>query len=139
VRRGNLQESWRSVVPTPKIWDSEAQVALINQWRSAHAKIVSEPEDRPWKLREFMAADLDDNLIRVFDDFRGNMQKTAILVVAPLSTQLSTRRVAHRNRRPGRSRRLHKKLRRRAESRLVGPARARSRLHAPEVRAAGPT
>ena len=56
MRRGNLQESWRSVVPTPKIWDSEAQVALINQWRSAHAKIVSEPEDRPWKLREFMAA-----------------------------------------------------------------------------------
>ena len=61
MRRGNLQESWRSVVPTLKIWDSEAQVALINQWKSAHAKIVSEPEDRPWKLRELMAADLDDN------------------------------------------------------------------------------
>ena len=75
MRRGNLQESWRSVVPTLKIWDSEAQVALINQWRSAHAKIVSEPEDRPWKLREFMAADLDDNLIRVFDDFPGEPAK----------------------------------------------------------------
>ena len=40
-----------------------------------HAKIVSEPEDQPWKLREFMAADLDGNLIRVFYDFRGDMQK----------------------------------------------------------------
>lgn len=24
---------------------------------------ASEPEDKPWKLREFMAADLDGNLI----------------------------------------------------------------------------
>jgi hypothetical protein len=30
--------------------------------------IVSEPEYKPWKLREFMA-DLDGNLIRVFYDF----------------------------------------------------------------------
>jgi hypothetical protein len=27
----------------------------------------------PWKLREFMAADLDGNLIRVFYDFRNDM------------------------------------------------------------------
>ena len=33
-------------------------------WKGAHAAIVSEPEDKPWKLREFMAADLDGNLIR---------------------------------------------------------------------------
>jgi len=43
------------------------------QWKATRAKIVSEPEDKPWKLREFMAADLDGNLIRVFDDFRGDM------------------------------------------------------------------
>jgi uncharacterized glyoxalase superfamily protein PhnB len=46
---------------------------LFAQWKAAQAKIVSEPEDKPWKLREFMAADLDGNLIRVFYDFRGDL------------------------------------------------------------------
>jgi uncharacterized glyoxalase superfamily protein PhnB len=51
--------------------DSKAAVdELFAEWSAAHAKIVSEPEDKPWKLREFMAADLDGNLIRVFYDFR---------------------------------------------------------------------
>jgi uncharacterized glyoxalase superfamily protein PhnB len=53
--------------------DSKAEVdELFAQWKAAHAKIISEPEDKPWKLREFMAADLDGNLIRVFYDFRGD-------------------------------------------------------------------
>jgi hypothetical protein len=43
------------------------------QWKAAEAKIVSWPEDKPWKLREFMAADLDGNLIRVFCDFSTDM------------------------------------------------------------------
>ena len=43
---------------------------LFAEWKAADARIVSEPEDKPWKLREFMAADLDGNLIRVFYDFR---------------------------------------------------------------------
>ena len=43
---------------------------LFAEWKAAGAKIVSEPEDKPWKLREFMASDLDGNLIRVFYDFR---------------------------------------------------------------------
>jgi hypothetical protein len=52
--------------------DSRADVdELFTQWKAAHANIVSEPEDKPWKLHEFMAADLDGNLIRVFYDFRG--------------------------------------------------------------------
>ena len=39
--------------------DSKAEVdELFAQWKAAHAKIVSEPQDKPWKLREFMAADL---------------------------------------------------------------------------------
>ena len=42
-------------------------------WKAAHPKIVSEPEDNPWKLREFMVTDLDGNLIRVFYDFRDEM------------------------------------------------------------------
>src|SRR5690242_18910141 len=38
--------------------DSKAGVdERFAQWKAAHAKIVSEPEDKPWKLREFMAAD----------------------------------------------------------------------------------
>lgn len=49
---------------------SNAEVdELFAEWKAAGAKIVSEPEDKPWKLREFMAADLDGNLIRVFYDF----------------------------------------------------------------------
>ena len=50
--------------------NSKAEVdQLYEQWRATQAKIISEPEDKPWKLREFMAADLDGNLIRVFYDF----------------------------------------------------------------------
>ena len=51
--------------------ESKAEVnELYAAWKAAQAKIVSEPEDKPWKLREFIAADLDGNLIRVFYDFR---------------------------------------------------------------------
>lgn len=54
--------------------DSKAAVdELFAEWKAAGANIVSEPEDKPWKLREFMAADLDGNLIRVFYDFRGDI------------------------------------------------------------------
>jgi uncharacterized glyoxalase superfamily protein PhnB len=42
---------------------------LFAEWKAARASILSEPEDKPWKLREFTAADLDGNLIRVFYDF----------------------------------------------------------------------
>jgi uncharacterized glyoxalase superfamily protein PhnB len=56
------------------IWlnlDSKAEVdELFAEWKSAQAKIVSEPADQPWKLREFIAADLDGNLLRIFYDFR---------------------------------------------------------------------
>ncbi len=48
---------------------------LFSEWNSAHAKIVSPPEDKPWKLREFTAADLDGNLIRVFYDFHSDPQR----------------------------------------------------------------
>jgi uncharacterized glyoxalase superfamily protein PhnB len=50
--------------------DSKAQVdELFAEWNAARAKIVAEPDDKPWKLREFTASDLDGNLIRVFYDF----------------------------------------------------------------------
>lgn len=70
----NLFESPTATKALSLFWlnlDSRAQVdELFAQWQAAHAKIVSEPGDKPWKLREFMAADLDGNLIRVFYDFR---------------------------------------------------------------------
>src|SRR5262245_28301436 len=51
--------------------DSKAEVdELFVEWKAAQAKIVSEPADKAWMLREFTAADPDGNLIRVFYDFR---------------------------------------------------------------------
>ena len=47
---------------------------LYAQWKAAGAKIVSDPEDKPWKLHEFMVSDMDGNLIRVFYDFRGDSE-----------------------------------------------------------------
>lgn len=50
---------------------SKAEVdELFAEWKAAHATIVAEPEDKPWRLREFIVADLDGNLLRVFYDFR---------------------------------------------------------------------
>jgi catechol 2,3-dioxygenase-like lactoylglutathione lyase family enzyme len=50
--------------------NSKAEVdQLFAEWKAANARIVSEPEDKPWKLHEFTAADLDGNLIRAFYDF----------------------------------------------------------------------
>jgi uncharacterized glyoxalase superfamily protein PhnB len=49
---------------------SKAEVdELYEEWKATNATIVSAPEDKPWLLREFTAADLDGNLIRVFYDF----------------------------------------------------------------------
>jgi uncharacterized glyoxalase superfamily protein PhnB len=50
--------------------NSKAEVdELFAEWKAAKANIVSEPEDKPWKLREFIVSDVDDNRIRVFYDF----------------------------------------------------------------------
>jgi catechol 2,3-dioxygenase-like lactoylglutathione lyase family enzyme len=55
--------------------NSKAEVdELFAEWNAAQAKILSEPEDKPWNLREFIAADLDGNLIRVFYDFRNTLE-----------------------------------------------------------------
>lgn len=51
--------------------ESKAEVdELFAEWKAAGVKVVSEPEDKKWKLREFLVSDLDGNLLRVFYDFR---------------------------------------------------------------------
>jgi NAD(P)-dependent dehydrogenase (short-subunit alcohol dehydrogenase family) len=76
ITNRSFRESYGNIGPI-LIWlnlHSKAEVdELFAQWKAAQAKIVSEPADKPWKLREFMAADLDGNLIRVFYDFRNDM------------------------------------------------------------------
>ena len=42
---------------------------LHRRWKAAGAKIVAQPEDTPWNLREFRTADPDGNQLRVFYDF----------------------------------------------------------------------
>lgn len=48
---------------------------LYHRWQQAVARIVSEPEDKPWRLRELQVADLDDNQLRVFYDFSWELPK----------------------------------------------------------------
>jgi uncharacterized glyoxalase superfamily protein PhnB len=55
------------------IWinlDSKAEVDKLHEaWSNSGARIIAAPESKPWNLREFTAADLDGNLLRVFYDF----------------------------------------------------------------------
>lgn len=54
------------------IWlnlDSKTDVdALHEVWRGKQVKITAAPESKPWGLHEFIAADPDGNLLRVFYD-----------------------------------------------------------------------
>jgi predicted lactoylglutathione lyase len=56
--------------------DSKQQVdELFHRWRGSGAKILAEPEDKPWHLREFTVADLDGNQLRVFYDFSWELRQ----------------------------------------------------------------
>ncbi|MCC6539457.1 MAG: VOC family protein [Bryobacterales bacterium] len=68
-----FRRATHSNAPPIVIWlnlDSKAALdAQFAEWQASGAKIVAGPADMPWKLREFTAADLDGNLLRVFYDF----------------------------------------------------------------------
>jgi uncharacterized glyoxalase superfamily protein PhnB len=54
---------WLNLVSKDEVDD------LHRLWRASSAKLISAPESKSWGLHEFVAADLDDNLLRVFYDF----------------------------------------------------------------------
>lgn len=66
------RKSYGNVGPT-LTWlnlDSKEDVDdLYRVWSVSNAKLMSAPESKPWGLHEFIAADLDGNLFRVFYDF----------------------------------------------------------------------
>jgi hypothetical protein len=59
--------------PPVVVWinlNSKSEVdGLHRAWRDTGARIVAAPESKSWNLHEFIAADLDGNLLRVFYDF----------------------------------------------------------------------
>jgi uncharacterized glyoxalase superfamily protein PhnB len=65
------------------IWlnlDSKHEVdQLYQRWRAAGARILAQPEDKPWHLREFRVGDPDGNQLRVFYDFAWELQPQQVL------------------------------------------------------------
>lgn len=59
------------------IWlnlNSKEEVDELHKvWSASQARIVAQPESKPWKLHEFTVADLDGNHFRVFYDFSREM------------------------------------------------------------------
>jgi uncharacterized glyoxalase superfamily protein PhnB len=51
---------------------------LYREWSASNARLLSAPESKPWGLHEFLAADLDGNLFRVFHDFATPIRTTAL-------------------------------------------------------------
>jgi uncharacterized glyoxalase superfamily protein PhnB len=78
----SFREPYGNVGPT-MVWlnlKSKAEVnTLYEQWKKTQARIVSEPEEKPWKLLEFTVKDLDGNLFRVFYDSSRDVSSSTAL------------------------------------------------------------
>ena len=59
------------------ISQGDCRIFLINApfRQDSAARIVAEPEDKPWRLREFWVADPDGNQQRVFYDFAWELRQ----------------------------------------------------------------
>ena len=72
LANSDFRKGWGNVGPV-LIWlnlESKDEVNdLYRLWSNSKAKLISEPESKPWGLHEFMAKDPDGNLFRVFYDF----------------------------------------------------------------------
>jgi predicted lactoylglutathione lyase len=72
LANSDFRKGWGNVGPV-LIWlnlESKDEVNdLYRLWSNSKAKLISEPESKPYGLHEFMAKDLDGNLFRVFYDF----------------------------------------------------------------------
>lgn len=81
VSRGNcrfflIDKEFRTcgVAASPvAIWinlNSKSEVDDLHRaWEAGGGRIAASPESKPWNLHEFIASDLDGNLLRVFYDF----------------------------------------------------------------------
>jgi hypothetical protein len=75
------RQAYGNVGPT-LIWlnlESNEEVdELYREWSASNARLLSAPESKPFGLHEFMAADLDGNLFRIFHDFATQIRTTAL-------------------------------------------------------------
>jgi uncharacterized glyoxalase superfamily protein PhnB len=61
---------------------------LYREWSVSNARLLSAPESKPWGLHEFMAADLDGNLFRVFFDFGTRIRTIALAFTKHLREEI---------------------------------------------------
>jgi uncharacterized glyoxalase superfamily protein PhnB len=68
----SYRSGYKNVGPS-LVWlnleSKDAVEDLYRAWNESGAKLISAPESKPWGLHEFVAADPDGNLFRVFYDF----------------------------------------------------------------------
>ena len=59
--------------------DSNEEVdELYREWSASNVRLLSAPASKPFGLHEFMAADLDGNLFRIFHDFATPIRTTSL-------------------------------------------------------------
>ncbi len=65
------RQEYRNAGPTLTWLNLESQEdvdQLYRAWSASEAQLMAAPESKPWGLYEFIAVDVDGNLLRVFHD-----------------------------------------------------------------------